>query len=110
MELWIRSQDKEVLILANHLDIYNVCFDEEVKTWNIEESGVNLGEYRTKERALEVLDEIQNRIKPVLINTEYHSEIKQGVDKLSFDVVMQPIEDKIEYIQPNVVVYEMPKE
>lgn len=24
MELWIRSQDKEVLILASHLDIYPV--------------------------------------------------------------------------------------
>ncbi len=55
MELWIRSQDKEVLILASHLDIYPV--DKNV--YAIEESGVDLGNYKSKERALEVLDEIQ---------------------------------------------------
>lgn len=109
MELWIRSQDKEVLILANHLDIYNVCFDGEIKTWNIEESGVDLGEYRTKERVLEILDEIQELIQPTLICTEYHSEIKE-FNKTEFKVSMQPNEQKLEYIHPQIIVYQMPKE
>ena len=105
MKLWIRSQDRKRLTETN-------CI--EYGKWNNEHRiYVNVkvyGKYKSEERALEVLDEIQNIIKPTLINTEYHSEIKQDVDKLSFDIVMTPIEDKITYIQPNVVVYEMPKE
>lgn len=112
MELWIRSQDKTELVKIEEICI-DIDDDGFIGVWSY---GSNkhlkyyLGTYNSKERALEVLDEIQNMIKPTLINTEYHSEIKQDVDKLSFDVVMQPIEDKITYIQPDVVVYEMPNE
>ncbi len=57
MELWIRSQDKRELQKAD--DIYiSTLEDKTVKTFDgsIE---INLGTYKTKERALEVLDEIQ---------------------------------------------------
>lgn len=60
MELWIRSQDKTTLILAQHLDIYDCTLeDDKEQHWWIDESGVDLGEYPSKERALEVLDEIE---------------------------------------------------
>ena len=63
MELWIRSQDKERLILAQNLDIYDCTLeDDEEEHWWIEESGIDLGEYTSKERALEVLDEIEEHI------------------------------------------------
>jgi len=63
MELWIRSQDKEFLTLAQQLDIYNGTLpDDEKENWYIEESGNDIGEYTTRERALEVLDEIQDEI------------------------------------------------
>jgi len=65
MELWIRSQDKDILTLAEHLDIYNASVEEQC--WIIEESGTDLGTYTTKERALEVLDEIQKFLKPKII-------------------------------------------
>lgn len=63
MELWIRSQDKENLIQPTRLFI---AFDKNIATWdgNIM---IDLGNYETKERALEVLDEIEERI--MLINT-----------------------------------------
>ena len=111
MELWIRSQDKEDLVKAYNFRILNKSYI----AINVENRDAILdylvvGKYATKERALEVLDEIQKMIKPTLIYTDYHSEIKQGVNNLEFDVVMQPVEDKIQYIQPNVIIYEMPKE
>lgn len=59
MELWIRSQDKEVLMLINTIALAK---NEE---GTIIGYGVDgkvqcvLGNYKTKERALKVLDEIQ---------------------------------------------------
>lgn len=53
MELWIRSQDKECLTKVGHLFVsrYNTIKQDD---------DIDLGSYETKERALEVLDEIQN--------------------------------------------------
>lgn len=62
MELWIRSQDKQTLIKAEHLDIYNAGIEDEEPCYVIEECGVDLGSYETLKRAIEVLDEIQNGI------------------------------------------------
>ena len=62
MELWIRSQDKEILIKVDRIGIeefdngYGIVTYERIGTKN--EFG--LGLYKTKERALEVLDEIQD--------------------------------------------------
>lgn len=65
MDLWIRSQDKktltkisEVAISYGGVTIRGIIGD--YSRW--------LGEYKTKERALEVLNEIQNKIKPALFN------------------------------------------
>lgn len=68
MNLWIRSQDKERLIKVSNVqytyrkgDLYSdVRSKHYIGTYydNLE----ILGEYTTKERALEVLDEIQEKI------------------------------------------------
>lgn len=74
MELWIRSQDREKLLKVDGLQYQN-CKLEENETveaniligfYSSYENEI-LGEYKTKERALEVLDEIEERI--MLINT-----------------------------------------
>lgn len=52
MELWIRSQDKECLTEVKHLYTNDNC---EIK----QQDDLILGLYKSKERALEVLDEIQ---------------------------------------------------
>ena len=52
MELWVRSQDKECLTIVNHLYINDNC---EIKQQN----DLVLATYKSKERVLEVLDEIQ---------------------------------------------------
>ena len=90
MELWIRSQDKMSLIKVN-----KVCFerniDDEPTIYGYEnyENYERLGIYKTKERALEVLDDIHNVLKG---NVENH------INK--FDL----------YRDNNVIVYEMPKD
>lgn len=63
MELWIRSQDKENLIQPTRLFI---AFDKKIATWD-RNIMIDLGTYKSKGRALEVLDEIEERI--ILINT-----------------------------------------
>lgn len=59
MDLWIRSQDKMKLIKINNVYI---TFGNNTKEYAIvydEQNGIEvLGTYKTKERALEVLDEI----------------------------------------------------
>jgi len=57
MDLWIRSQDKKILIKNDSLAI------EVSGEYSVITNGYNiLGKYRTEERALEVLDEIVSRI------------------------------------------------
>ena len=63
MELWVRSQDRTFLRKVNTIGIV-----EGRDFWSIDENlTVSFGKYKTKERALEVLDEIQNILKPQLI-------------------------------------------
>ena len=58
MELWIRSQDKTFLRKVNTIGII-----EGSDFWFISENLItDFGKYKSKERALEVLDEIQNRL------------------------------------------------
>lgn len=64
MELWIRSQDKTTLIRS-----YEIYISEQQNTYLIRAKRTShiLGSYSTIERAIEVLDEIEERI--MLINT-----------------------------------------
>lgn len=64
MELWIRSQDKTTLIRS-----YEIYISEQPNTYLIRAKRTShiLGSYKTFERAIEVLDEMEERI--MLINT-----------------------------------------
>lgn len=58
MDLWIRSQDRTFLRKLNTIGIV-----EGRDFWGIDENlTVSFGKYKTKERALEVLDEIQDEL------------------------------------------------
>ena len=56
MDLWIRSQDKRILRKANHLKIEIQNGDE----YCIVEQETIYGKYRTKARALNILDKIED--------------------------------------------------
>lgn len=95
MELWIRSQDKMKLVKVNfvyiresdnHFTIYGETID----------SGPIIGTYKTKERALEVLDEIQETICLDKFNYE-------DTDKICY-------QDCYRYKSDIIAVYELPEE
>lgn len=70
MELWIRSQDKEVLTRV--VDIWKDADKNEI--WSKSSFAIKncLGIYKTKERAIEILDEIQQYILlPNIDNSTY---------------------------------------
>lgn len=65
MELWIRSQDKEVLTRV--VDIWKDADKNEI--WSKSSFAIKncLGIYKTKERVIEVLDEIQDLLQNAYI-------------------------------------------
>lgn len=65
--MWIRSQDKELLKNVNNIEI--IKFDGEKYT-TIQGDGYHLGIYSSNEKALMVLDWIQNQIE--YKNVEVH--------------------------------------
>ena len=74
MELWIRSQDKLDLLKCKSIHIEEIPSSTEVTIlcYASGDKYSTIGYYKSKERALEVLDEIQNKICPVdLINIGY---------------------------------------
>ena len=108
MNLWVRSQDKEKLLKINGLQYQNCKLVENetveanilIGFYSSYENEI-LGEYKTKERALEVLDEIEERI--CLLNTM--SLIHDNNSLISFKKAVS--EDKITGLS---YPYQMPKE
>lgn len=64
MNLWVRSQNKENIIpIKNPICVYdNKIIYKESASYII-----TIGTYKTKERVLEVLDEIQNLLQNVYV-------------------------------------------
>lgn len=73
MDLWIRSQDRETLIKANRIDVV----DTEIIIYE-DDLDIHMAVYETKERALEVLDEIQDVLESVHTTDEYKKEVVVG--------------------------------
>lgn len=59
MELWIRSQDKKLLMKSTELRYNQKKEDYSILAYDTKGDYRLLGIYKSKERALEVLDEIQ---------------------------------------------------
>lgn len=67
MELWIRSQDRGTLVKAEIVDVFEGG-NKSKNHFFIRVLGDYVGEYETEERALEVLDEIQDKLKVLAID------------------------------------------
>lgn len=68
MELWIRTQDKEELLKVNKID-YEEKFDYKTtkkRYFVISANNEGVGLYSTERQCLEILDEIQKMLVPVL--------------------------------------------
>lgn len=118
MELWIRVQKnkelKQGLVKVEDL-IVDKYSDRE---WCICQSCDTLGIYKTEKRALEVLDEIQSKLKQQFIVKNDMMFSQKDIDKEEYrltrkydkEFIMQDSGFEILPINNNVVIYEMPKE
>jgi len=104
MELWIRSQDKKKLCVAKFFELDN---DETgIFCFNGESYSIFAGKYKTKERALEVLDEIQNILKPI-IKIKYEYDDSQPIINGEW---LKSLKKESKIKELSTYVYEMPKE
>lgn len=109
MELWIRSQDRKYLARTGMI---NIAADGRTIVDDIPKFHY-LGTYKTKERALEVLDEIQKLIEPkTLINVENFNTNDARIlcDKFKEYSPVIVGNDNIKIEPLGFIVYEMPKE
>lgn len=96
MDLWIRSQDKSRLVKCESLShgVYGSSYEIRVFTNNYD---FQIGVYESKERAIEILDEIQN-----FIENNYQTELpSHGNNIIANGHIVLAIRKN---------VYEMPKE
>jgi hypothetical protein len=81
MNLWIRSQNRAALVKVNELFIVKYYKDYMITDYPVDypnddvNGGLNLGIYKTKERALEVLDEIQEYVQHDIIDRDLEATI-----------------------------------
>lgn len=100
MELWIRSQSRQNLMKANDI----VAEDNKIAVYKENENSTIVGKYKTEERALEVLDEIQKILKPQLILKDSGKIIGTFEDTIIREGATYELKELTTY------VYEMPKE
>lgn len=126
MEVWVRSQDKEILanVKSVRFCIMKKCelkaepstiaeFIASVDSYCVECNGEFFGEYPTKERCLEIIDEIQSLFCDFLICKDVspcdHPQF-QKLGLTSVHYMGKDFEPTIEYHERSSIVYEMPKE
>ena len=108
MELWIRSQDKETLIKIDRLDVDGNKIQANFKSHFSGCDYVILGTYESNDRALEVLDEIQNILNPKYILDA--SSIKPDGDSwVENGIIMQNYNANASIEELSTVVYQMPE-
>lgn len=82
--MWIRSQDKDVLIDVNYINIFDIMGAPQIRA----NHGVYLGKYSTKEKALKVLQLISNFIN----EQEYHKVLGYSQDYYVYEM---PLDDEV---------------
>ena len=106
MKLWIRSQNKSVLKEAS---ILNYFYSD--KKHCIDCNGYCVGYYDSKERCLEIIDEIQD----ALCGNVWKYKGKGFVDRVTIEPIIENVvavinKEIIELPNQHTFVYEMPKE
>ena len=87
--MWIRSQDKIRLIKSDYI----VVFKNEIRaSTNSDGFLITIGEYSSQEKALKVLDMIQECIDQ---NNSHHN-ARIGVPYLEYNVFQMPLDSEVE--------------
>ena len=112
MKLWIRSQDKRELKEVESLWIVGKSVrnpnnfnrvEEEKIVYSIVADEQSVGIYDTQQRALEVLDEIQNALVGKVFVEAKQTKIKKD------DAILEAQPINIKPLNQNCVVYQMPE-
>lgn len=90
MSLWIRSQDKENLINVNKIEITDFCDAYKSTIWG---DDILLGKYSSKEKALKVLDMIQECIE---YNNSSHNSQWDSTPYRVYNVFQMPLDSEVE--------------
>lgn len=113
MNLWIRSQDKERLIkpidfyIEETIDYVNKYNEFDIYALNLANADIRVGTYKTKERALEVLDEIEKLIKPITIFHNVQAD-KSTIEKIK-ETGYYMVNNDARVEQISQVFYQMPE-
>ena len=103
MDLWIRNQDKTILKKVSCLSLS--VFDGDVLV-----DDKHFGTYKTKKRALEVLNEIQRCLNGRTIISPRRIGDYERIKKEFFDGSFIITDGSVDVFPSDVIVYEMPKE
>ena len=112
MELWVRSQDKMNLVKVRQISV-NYQDNKQIIANYMPELYENSGEYyeilgtyKTKERAIEVLDEIQSLLQPTI---EYKPIVQEEYNPAYTYKHFVKVDDNIEIKELSTFVYQMPE-
>ena len=112
MELWVRSQDKMNLVKVRQINV-NYQDNKQIIANYIPDFYPNSGEYyellgtyKTKERALEVLDEIQSLLQPTI---EYKPIVQEEYNPAYTYKHFVKVDDNMEIKEFSTFVYQMPE-
>lgn len=121
MELWVRGQEKSLLKKVSEV-LYEEMDEHSIVTFQGDDVML-LGIYKTKERCLEIIDEIQKLLLSanpkeafMLVDCRNENEFSHICSLVDFarehNFIAYDGEDgtSFQLIQPSVLVYEMPKE
>lgn len=110
MDLWIRSQNRKMMERAVAVKIAHYKEDGKMSNSIVINNDYIFGEYATEERALKVLDEITNLIKPkYLIRMDNHGPVNDFLNNENNSYVSAEGVGMVSNIN-QTLYYEMPKE
>ena len=104
MDLWIRSQDKMMLVKVNQLAMCKLCDSYDIMVTTDVHHQFICGTYSTKEKALKVLNEIQN-----LLIDQYIVDVDKDC-YLGSDAFISSKDAEVKVLPKNCVVYRMPQD
>lgn len=114
MELWIRTQDRMNLVQIKQISLNYQNNKQVIANYEPEQYENSscfyefLGTYKTKERALEVLDEIQELLMPKIVFKDEGRDYITPQGQIYKLNIIQPINTDMQELSS--YVYEMPKE
>lgn len=107
MNLWIRTQNKELLFKVDYIDAQ---IENGYLYTHTKDGYKCLGEYATKERALEILDEIQNLLTPQIFALIENMRNNRQDTKLTNVFCIDNGNGQLDVKELSTVVYQMPEE